>query len=350
MTPPFLTPPLPCPILPKPPGHDKYGSFLFPSRVIIRTGGKAEDGSPARSGFLTVRKIMEENLIAIRQDRPGFDQFIGSWLCRGEKTVLVDVGPAKTAKRLIGALEALDVQSVDYILLSHIHIDHAGGLADLLDRYPTAMAVCHERGVESLVAPDKLWQGSRKVLGHLAELYGEPRGVPSERLIPHSELKSDRLKVIETPGHAPHHLSFCFGGRLFSGEAGGNYFVVGEEEYLRPATPPRFFLDVFLESVDRLLSLEDQPICYAHFGKGSSSKRLLGRFRQQVLQWRDWISEQITSGPAEPVETCVEMLLERDPNLGAFSRMLPGAQEREREFMANAVRGFMGYFEERSVS
>jgi glyoxylase-like metal-dependent hydrolase (beta-lactamase superfamily II) len=290
---------------------------------------------------------MQETLIAIRQDRPGFDDFIGSWLCRDEITVLVDVGPANTAKRLIAALSELGVQSVDYILLSHIHIDHAGALAEVLDQYPKAVAVCHEKGVESLTAPDKLWQGSRKVLGHLAELYGEPKAVPSGRLIPHSAFNSDRLKVIETPGHAPHHLSFCYGGRLFSGEAGGNYFVVGSEEYLRPATPPRFFFDVFLGSIDRLLSLEDQPICYAHFGKGLSSKRLLGRFRQQVLQWGEWISEQLNSGP-ELVERCVEMLLGRDPNLRAFSRMPPGAQKREREFMANAVRGFIGYFQERS--
>jgi glyoxylase-like metal-dependent hydrolase (beta-lactamase superfamily II) len=293
---------------------------------------------------------MEETLIAIRQDRPGFDEFIGSWLCRDEITMLVDVGPAKTAKRLIAGLDARGVESVDYILISHIHIDHAGALADLLDRYPKAMAVCHEKGVESLVSPDKLWQGSRKILGLLAELYGEPRPVPSERLVPHTALASRRLTAIETPGHAPHHLSFCYGGRLFSGEAGGNYFLVGQEEYLRPATPPRFFLDVFLESVDRLLSLEDQPICYAHFGKGESSKRLLGRFREQVLQWKAWISEHLDSGLADPAETCVEMLLERDPNLKAFSHMPPGAQAREREFMANAVKGFIGYFQERSVS
>jgi glyoxylase-like metal-dependent hydrolase (beta-lactamase superfamily II) len=293
---------------------------------------------------------MEEHLIAIRQDRPGFDEFIGSWLCRDGITVLVDVGPAKTAKRLIAGLDARGVESVDYILLSHIHIDHAGALADLLDRYPKAVAVCHERGVESLVSPHKLWQGSRKVLGHLAELYGEPRPVPSERLIPHTALASQHLHVIETPGHAPHHLSYCYGGRLFSGEAGGNYFLVGEEEYVRPATPPRFFLDVFLESVDRLLSLEDQPICYAHFGKGQSSKRLLGRFRQQVLQWKAWISEHVKSGLADPVADCVEMLLQRDPNLKAFSHMPPGAKAREREFMANAVKGFIGYFQERPVS
>jgi len=223
-------------------------------------------------------------------------------------------------------------------------------LADVLDRYPKAMAVCHEKGIESLMAPAKLWQGSRKVLGSLAELYGEPRPAPPERLIPHTDLESRHLEIIETPGHAPHHLSFCYGGRLFSGEAGGNYFLVGEEEYLRPATPPRFFLDVFLESVERLLSLEDQPIRYAHFGKGPSSKRLLGRFRQQVLHWKEWISGQVDSGGAEPVENCVEMLLARDPNLRAFSLMPPGVQKRERVFMANAVRGFIGYFQERSIS
>jgi glyoxylase-like metal-dependent hydrolase (beta-lactamase superfamily II) len=292
---------------------------------------------------------MEETLIAIPQDRPGFDEFIGSWLCRGEITVLVDVGPARTAQRLIAALSGLGVESVDYILLTHIHIDHAGALAELLDRYPKARAVCHEKGVESLVAPSKLWQGSRTVLGALAELYGEPRPVSKTRLIPHSALNSRQLKVIETPGHAPHHLSFCHEGRLFSGEAAGNYFLVGDESYLRPATPPRFFLDVFLQSVERLLSLEDQTICYAHFGKGESSKTLLGRFREQVLQWKAWISGQVDSDPGGSVENCVDMLLERDPNLRAFSLMPPGVQERERSFMANAVRGFIGYFKERSI-
>ena len=291
---------------------------------------------------------MEEKLIEITQDLPGFDQFIGSWLCRKELTLLVDVGPANTAGRLLESLAELDVDKIDYILLSHIHIDHAGALADVLERYPMAQAVCHEKGISNLADPARLWAGSLDVLGEVAELYGEPKAVPAERLVPHTSCPADGVAVIETPGHAAHHLSFTYDGRLFSGEAAGNFFIVNGKEYLRPATPPRFFLPVFLESVDRLLSLDDQPICYAHFGRAPSSHRMLKRFRSQVLAWEEWIRQEFIPGKQETEERCVDALLAKDPNLAAFEEMDPATRARERNFIANAVRGFVGYFLEES--
>jgi glyoxylase-like metal-dependent hydrolase (beta-lactamase superfamily II) len=291
---------------------------------------------------------MEEKLIEIRQDRPGFDQFIGSWLCRDELTLLVDVGPANTADRLLESLAGLDVEEIDYILLSHIHIDHSGALADVLARYPMAQAVCHEKGISNLVDPEKLWSGSLDVLGEVAELYGEPKAVPAARLVSHTSCPANGVTVIETPGHAAHHLSFAYGGRLFPGEAAGNFFLVNGKEYLRPATPPRFFLPVFLESVDRLLSLNDQPICYAHFGRAPSSHRMLKRFRNQVLAWEKWIRQGLSPGKQEIEKRCVDALLAKDPNLTAFEEMGPATRARERNFIANAVRGFLGYFREES--
>lgn len=289
---------------------------------------------------------MEETLIEIKQDRPGFDHFVGSWFCRNDLALLVDVGPANTAARLLNSLAQLDVGKIDYILLTHIHIDHAGALADVLARYPMARVICHEKGIPNLVDPSRLWAGSLDVLGETAELYGEPRAVEENRLIPHTSCSLHGLQVIETPGHAAHHLSFTYQGRLFPGEAAGNFLVVNEKEYLRPATPPRFFLHVFLESVDRLLSLGDQPICYAHFGRAESSHQMLKRFRDQVLWWKDWISEELSSGEEDIERRCVDALLARDPNLAPFADMGPATREREEGFIANAVRGFVGYFRE----
>ncbi len=291
---------------------------------------------------------MEEKLIEIRQDRPGFDQFIGSWLCRNKLTLLVDVGPANTADRLLESLAELDVEEIDYILLTHIHIDHAGALADVLARYPMAQVVCHEKGISNLADPARLWAGSLDVLGKVAELYGEPKAVPAERLIAHTSCPAKGITVIETPGHAAHHLSFAYDGRLFAGEAAGNFFMVNGKEYLRPATPPRFFLPVFLESVDRLLSLNDQPICYAHFGRAPSSHRMLKRFRNQVLAWEEWIRQELFRDKQEIEERCVDALLAKDANLSAFEKMDPATRARERTFIANAVRGFLGYFREGS--
>ena len=228
---------------------------------------------------------MEPTLIELRQDRPGFDRFIGSWLCPYDKTVVIDVGPSRSVTKLIESLSVLGIREVDFVLLTHIHMDHAGGLAEFLDHFPMARAVCHSKAISHLVDPSKLWLGSQKTLGDLAEAYGPIRPVKKERLIPHTEARVEGIDIIETPGHAPHHLSFIIQENLFAGEAGGIYLAVKDWEYLRPATPPVFFLKEFLGSIDRLLTAKDLPICYAHFGKANSSHRMLKRERAQFLLW-----------------------------------------------------------------
>ena len=290
---------------------------------------------------------VDEKLIEIKQDNPGFNGFFASWLCQDDLKILIDAGPASTAGRLIDSLDSMGLARVDYILLTHIHIDHAGGLADLLGKFPMARVICHEKALKYLGDPSRLWAGSLKVLGKIAEMYGPPKPVPMERLIPHTECEVKDLLIIETPGHAPHHLSFCYRNRLFAGEAGGNYFVVNQREYLRPATPPRFFLDACLKRIDRLLALENQPICYAHFGRAGSSHRLLQVFRDQLMRWKEMIYEEILKGNEDLIKRCMDTLFEKDPNLAAFNQMAVDTRERERIFMANAIKGFVGFFQEK---
>jgi glyoxylase-like metal-dependent hydrolase (beta-lactamase superfamily II) len=289
---------------------------------------------------------MEVQLVEIEQEMPGFNGFLGAWVCRGALNLVVDVGPAHSAGKLIASLRAMGLGRVDLFLITHIHIDHSGGLADLLDAYPGAMAVCHEKAVPFLVEPERLWAGSRKVLGAVADAYGQPRAVPLERLIPHPEVKVPGLDILETPGHAAHHLSFDYGDRLFAGEAAGNYLDVDGEAYLRPPTPPRFFLHVFLESVDRLLALPDRTLCYGHFGQREGSRRRLADFREQLLRWEGIIGEEYGRGETDLVDRCIEALLERDPLLKAFHRMERDVQGRERMFMTNSVKGYLGYIGE----
>lgn len=292
---------------------------------------------------------MRELLIEIKQDMPGFNPFFGSWVCLDDLNFLVDVGPANTANRLIDSLVSIGLDRVDYVLLTHIHIDHGGALADLLDYYPMAKAICHEKGIKHLVEPSNLWAGSLSVLGDLAKIYGPPKPVAKERLIPHTECNLKDLMVIETPGHALHHLSYSYKDRLFVGEAAGNYLTVNGLDYLRPATPPRFFLDIFLKSIDRLLALEDQPIRYAHFGEAANSHRMLNIFRDQLIRWEAIIGELVCKcGNSEDIiRSCIDLLLEKDPNLAAFSIMDPDIQAREKVFMANGVRGFVEFLKDK---
>jgi len=284
-------------------------------------------------------------LIEIKQKIPGFDHFIGSWVYRGDINLVVDVGPANSAGKLIEALMKMNMERVDYILLTHIHIDHAGGLAEFLEHFPMARVVCHDKGIRHLVDPSKLWEGSQKALGEIAEAFGPLQPVKEEKCIPHTQAHIKNLVVIETPGHAPHHLSFSYSGNLFAGEAGGNYFSVQDTDYLRPATPPRFFLKDFLESVDKLIALGDQRICYAHFGDAPNSRQMLKRFRAQVLRWKEIIQKEMSAGSSDLTMRCMDSLLEKDPDLEAFKLMDPDTQKRERFFMANSVRGYMGFLQ-----
>jgi glyoxylase-like metal-dependent hydrolase (beta-lactamase superfamily II) len=291
---------------------------------------------------------MEAKLIEINQNMPGFDHFFGSWVYQDDVTVVVDVGPANTAGLLMESLHQMAIERVDYVFLTHLHIDHCGGLAELLDHYPMARVICHDNGIGYLINPSKLWKGSLAVLGEVAEAYGPPKPVAKDRLIPHTENNLKDLMIIETPGHAAHHLSFSYGNQLFVGEAGGNYLRIEDMDYLRPATPPRFFFDIFVKSVDKLLAIDNQPICYAHFGGAERSHRLLRTFRDQLMLWKGIIRE-ITAGRLNDddlVRRCIDTLLERDPNLRAFESMGPDIQERERFFMGNSVKGFIGFFRE----
>jgi glyoxylase-like metal-dependent hydrolase (beta-lactamase superfamily II) len=289
---------------------------------------------------------MHPLLIEIEQDRPGFNGFIGSWLYRGDNTIIVDVGPSNSVNHLIESLTAMDVDRIDFVLLTHIHIDHAGGLAELLDHFPMARAICHNKGIKHLVDPSRLWSGSLNALGEVAESYGPMSPVEPERLIPHTDADLKDLKIIETPGHAPHHLSFLYQGHFFVGEAGGNYFTIPGKDYLRPATPPIFSPAEFLTSVDALIALEDQPMYYGHFGSVESSREFLQRFRDQLLRWREIIEEEMSTEKSDLVERCVERLLEKDQDLKNFPLLEPDIQEREQFFLSNSVRGYVGFLKD----
>ena len=290
---------------------------------------------------------MEPILIDLKQHRPGYDHFIASWVCKGDSNIVVDVGPANSVHILMDALEAMEMDRVDLVLLTHIHIDHAGGLADFLEQFPMAKVVCHRMGVEHLVDPSKLWAGSLKVLGELAEFYGPFKPVKEEALIPHTDASIEALQIIETPGHAPHHLSFSYQDKLFVGEASGTYHNMGGLEYVRPATPPKFFMEECLGSVDRLLGIKDQPIYYVHFGKAVSSHHKLKRFREQLIRWAEIIKQEMAGGRADLVKRCMESLLEKDPDLKAFHAMDPDMQARERYFLTNSINGYVEYLQSR---
>lgn len=285
-------------------------------------------------------------LIDLPQGMPGFRQFIASWFFVDAlgRRVVVDPGPASTIPLLNGALERL-TEDVDLVLLTHIHLDHAGGVGAFCRRWPHAGVLAHPRAFAHLRRPDRLWSASVRTLGNVALAYGEPEPLTAPLL---SEDPDGLIEVLSTPGHAPHHVALRTrpreGGPLFFiGEAAGLTLPSGDGAlWLRPTTPPRFDAAAALSSLDHAAAAlhGDERLCYAHWGLSEDPTGRLSLAREQTERWLKLIGTMLDRRPEE----VVECLLRRDPLLQA--RLDEDLMERERRFMANSVQGFMGFLNE----
>ena len=285
----------------------------------------------------------------------GFDGFIGAWIYDGNPMILVDVGPAVSAPHLLDAISHLGLGPPELILLTHIHIDHAGGIGRITDTFPNATVVCHPKARQHLIDPERLWRGSVKTLGEIAEAYGAILAMNAQQVVTCDRFSHPRIRSIETPGHAAHHVSYLIDDLLFAGEAGGVHLPLpGSSVYLRPATPPVFFMATMLESIDRLIAEAPEKICYGHIGKRDDAVKMLIAHRAQLLHWLEMIrplfqkAEEADIVPESAskmpiIDDCVAYLLANDPLLKCFSNLPPEVQARERRFIVNSVRGYWGY-------
>ncbi len=283
-------------------------------------------------------------LITLFPPMPGFDDFIGCWLYRGNTSFIVDPGPSVTSEALAKALEELKVRSLDYIFLTHIHIDHAGGVGNIATHFPESPIICHKAGIPHLVDPSRLWEGSIKTLGETAKAYGPIKPVSSNRFIQADQFKSDVIIPVFTPGHSPHHVSYMTKEHLFAGEAGGvSLSIDSGRQYLRPATPPRFFLEISTDSINALIEKNPLNICYGHHGIKENAVKMLNKHLNQLLLWEKIIKKEIQNSNNDFFTSCFNRLLKEDLLLAGFFHMKPSVQKREQAFIINSIKGFEGY-------
>jgi glyoxylase-like metal-dependent hydrolase (beta-lactamase superfamily II) len=236
---------------------------------------------------------LEEHISMVDVEVAGIKNFVASYVLKGKQVALVESGPNSAIPNLLSGLEELNVELEDvaFVAVSHIHLDHGGGAGTLLRHLPEAKVIVHFRGAPHLVNPEKLWQQSNAVLGHLAEIYGKPEPVPEERIIPATDGmtfdlgNSVKLKVVETLGHASHHQSYyeTLGGGIFPGDAAGIY-LRGIDTTV-PTTPSPFRLDIALASLDKLEKLEPKALYYSHFGEASEAVAKLQAYAEQLKLW-----------------------------------------------------------------
>lgn len=287
-------------------------------------------------------------LIVLTPPINGFQDFIGAWLVVGPDAVyIVDVGPAATADQLVEAIAALGVHRLDYICLTHIHIDHAGAVGHLARHFPGTPVVCHPKGTPHLLDPERLWQGTLKTLGETGRAYGPMLPVEASRIATEPQLASAPFRLIDTPGHSAHHYAIATDDYLFAGEAGGVFLPLPSGDcYLRPATPPQFFLETSLSSIDRLMAIRPEALCYGHFGMCRDGMTMLVKHREQLLFWKKTLAPEAAGGSmdaGDDADRWVDLLLAKDPLLRGYSQLPPEVQVRERGFLRNSVKGFAGY-------
>ena len=286
----------------------------------------------------------------------GYLKFISSWLYQGPKgegNFLVDPGPACTIPTLFKTLDSAGVKHLDWVLLTHIHQDHAGGLGNLIQRYPEAKVVCHEKGKKHLVNPDRLWEGSKEILGKVAHHYGKILPVPEKNVIATNEIVfGEGIRVIPTPGHASHHQCYSFRDWFFAGELFGAHIPMDSGLYLRPATPHRFILEDYLSSMAFAQKYLDKIVCFAHYGQNPNLEQVLSTAKEQLMLWVKIIREykNEVSGKKRDnynLDAIIDELLRNDKTFSKLLELDEKMQNREMEFSKNSIWGILKYIETR---
>jgi glyoxylase-like metal-dependent hydrolase (beta-lactamase superfamily II) len=215
----------------------------------------------------------------------------------GGRAAFVDVGTNFSVPYLLAALDELGIarNAVDYVLLTHVHLDHAGGAGALLRELPQAVALLHPRGAPHMIAPAKLIDGARAVYGaeRFRRLYGELVPIPAARVRSVADgeqvtLGSRTLELIHTPGHAMHHYAVIDAAHhsVFPGDTFGiSYRALDTQRgaFIFPTTTPtQFDPEQHLASIDRMLSYHPEAMYLMHFSRVTDVAPLATSLKEQI--------------------------------------------------------------------
>jgi glyoxylase-like metal-dependent hydrolase (beta-lactamase superfamily II) len=276
----------------------------------------------------------------------GYDGITAGYLIRGDRPCLVETGTAPSAPIVRDALAALGIGPGDLatVVVTHIHLDHAGGTGDVAGMFPAAEVVVHELGARHLADPSRLMAAARMVYGdELDDLFGVLAPTPAHRIRAVERTGvvdlggGRRLESHYSPGHARHHVGLIdsVSGDLYVGDAAGIY--IQETGDMRPATPPPDFdLDIALASLRMFAALQPARLLFSHFGPVTAVQDTLDRSAAEISLWVDETRRARKAGM--DLDHAVAMVAERtrqryrvlaedaDPEIAAKYDRISGAQ------------------------
>ncbi len=275
----------------------------------------------------------------------GYSGITAGFLIRSDRPCLVETGTAPSAPVVRDALSALGIGPADLatVVVTHIHLDHAGGVGDIARMYPDAQVVVHELGARHLSDPSLLMASARMVYGdELDKLFGALRPTPADRIRTVERTGvvdlggGRRLESHYSPGHAKHHVGLIdsASGDLYVGDAAGIY--IPETGDQRPATPPPDFdLGIALASLRMFAALEPARLLFSHYGPVQDVDQALARSAEEIEVWVEGTRSARSAGL--DLDHAVAMVAERtreryavlapdgDPELAAKYDRVAGA-------------------------
>jgi len=270
-------------------------------------------------------------------------EFGSVYLIDDEKTALVETGTSHDVAAILAALKAFDRNpaEVDALIVSHIHLDHAGGAGFLLEAMPNATVYVHERGFKHLADPTRLLASAKEALLDQADAFGTMRPIRPDRLVAVTEgmtldLGARVLTFHDSPGHAPHELTVSDSKNqcVYTGDAAGLWFP--RDSLLMPITPaPAFDLEKNLEVFRRLAAMKPRALLFSHYGPHTEPARAV---EQQTLYYSLWASFVRARRKQASEAQMVDELFETHCKAAAF---YPKKFLRER--IETSVRGLVAY-------
>jgi glyoxylase-like metal-dependent hydrolase (beta-lactamase superfamily II) len=220
------------------------------------------------------------------------------YIIREDKTILIETGAAPSNGVIQSSLKelAIEPEQLDFIAVTHIHLDHAGGAGLLMEQCPNARLLVHKRGAKHMADPEKLIAGARQVYGdHFDHLFNPILPVPAERIVimedgASLDIGNNRsLQFLDAPGHAFHHfvVNDPVSKGLFSGDNAGIFFRQLYDEQgiaftLPVSAPTQFVPEIMEQTVSRLIALNPERLYFTHFGMAEHGVALLRQARKLV--------------------------------------------------------------------
>ena len=284
------------------------------------------------------------------------------YIIAAEKVALIETGAAPGAGYLMAALKNLGIspEQVEFIIVTHIHLDHSGGAGVMAAKLPNSRVIVHPRGARHLIDPSRLIAGAKAIYkDRFDDLFGTVLPVPKERVYTPEDgetldLGGGRsLTVYHTPGHARHHFVIHDPASqgIFSGDALGIRFYALSKllgrDFTLPSTPPsEFDPQAVVEVIDRIIKLDLENIYFTHFGKASGAPAILARNRELVGDFEATGRQVFTSGGgSEEVEGALwQLVMQELTQYGVVDREHPAVKFLELDMELNAA-GIVDYLQ-----